>query len=540
MHSSILIGLWVSISFIIYRIVASIITSHRHAANARRLGCLPAPKFNDQMPLDIFNIRTAARISKADKERRVPQYIQSRVHNACEVEGKTVSTFYANFMGSEGIFTVEPRNIQAILATQFKDFGLGELRNESFSPLLGRGIFSSDGEQWSHARALLRPQFARDQVGDLNLNEKHMQHMMRALPINSNGWTDVTDIQRLFFRLTLDSATEFLFGASVDSQLAALPGYTSSKAPGPVSEGEFAVSFDQAQSTIAAGTRLGIGYWLTYDKQFKKNCKQCHTFIDFHVERVLSGKKTNQKTASGKEKYVFLDALAEATRDPAELRFQSISILLAGRDTTASLLSYVFMLLSQHTDIYQKLRAVVTQQFGTYSKPQNLSFEKLKSCNYLQWVMSETLRLYPVVPFDTRCALRDTTLPVGGGPDGTAPVYLKKGMHMDYSVYVMHRRKDLWGEDAGEFRPERFEGRKGGWEFLPFNGGPRICMGQQFALTEAGFVIVRMAQRFDEIEGVGNSWEPVERGGCGYTRHAASLSTCPADGVKVRMKEAKH
>lgn len=363
--------------------------------------------------------------------------------------------------------------------------------------------------------------------------------MMRALPANSNGWTDVIDIQPLLFRLTLDSATEFLFGESVDSQLAALPGYTRSKAPTAVSALDFATSFDQAQNTVAAGGRLGKLYWLVYDKKFRENCNRCHTFIDQYVQRVLSGKKTDPKTASGKDKYVFLDALAEATRDPAELRFQSISILLAGRDTTASLLSYVFMILSQHADVYQKLRAAVVEQFGTYSNPKNLSFENLKSCNYLQWVMNETLRLYPVVPFDNRCALRDTTLPVGGGPDGTAPIYIKKGMQTDYSVYVMHRRKDLWGEDADEFRPERFDGRKSGWEFLPFNGGPRICLGQQFALTEAGFVIVRMVQRFEKIEGVGNTWDPVEKGGHGFVRHAVSLTACPADGVKVRMKEAK-
>jgi cytochrome P450 len=84
-------------------------------------------------------------------------------------------------------------------------------------------------------------------------------------------------------------------------------------------------------------------------------------------------------------------------------------------------------------------------------------------------------------------------------------VYVKKGMQVDYSVYVMQRRKDLWGEDADEFRPDRWDGRKSGWEYLPFNGGPRICIGQQFALTEAGYVIVRLAQRFERIEGVGNS-----------------------------------
>jgi cytochrome P450 len=364
--------------------------------------------------------------------------------------------------------------------------------------------------------------------------------MMRALPVNKDVWTDVIDLKPLFFRLTLDSATEFLFGESVDSQLAALPDHVPSKPPMAVSEQEFAVSFDQAQNTIATAVRLGDAYWLVYNKTFREHCGRCHAFIDHYVQLALSKEKGSaQKMSHGKQKYVFLDALVESTRDPIELRIQMISILLAGRDTTASLLSYVFMLFTRHPGVYAKLRTIILEEFGTYSNPKNVTFSNLKSCNYLQWILNETLRLYPVVPIDGRRALKDTTIPVGGGPDGLSPIYVKKGQQVDYSVYVMHRRKDLWGADADKFMPERWDGRKSGWEYLPFNGGPRICIGQQFALTEAGYVITRLAQRFETIEGVGNSWEDEAKGGMGYTRHAVSLTGCPADGVKVRMKEAR-
>ena len=68
------------------------------------------------------------------------------------------------------------------------------------------------------------------------------------------------------------------------------------------------------------------------------------------------------------------------------------------------------------------------------------------------------LRLYPSVPINSRSAIKTTTLPVGGGPDGKAPVLVPAGTPVGYCVYVMHRRKDLYGEDAEEFRPERWEG----------------------------------------------------------------------------------
>jgi hypothetical protein len=284
-------------------------------------------------------------------------------------------------------------------------------------------------------------------------------------------------MQPLFLRLTTDTSTEFLFGESVDFQLYDLPGYISNRAPMAVNEKDFVSSFEKSQATIARATRMGDLGWLTLGKTFKEHCDCCHKFCEHYVQIALSKKGSLDFPSTGKQKYVFLDALAASTRDPVELRSHVISILLAGRDTTASLLSFAFILLAQHPDVFQKLRAIVLDTFGTYSSPRNLTFANLKSCNYLQYILNETLRLYPVVPLNARRALKDTTLPTGGGPEGTSPIYVRKGTQIEYSVYTMHRRKDLWGKDADEFRPDRWDGRKVGWEYLPFNGGPRLCIG---------------------------------------------------------------
>lgn len=96
----------------------------------------------------------------------------------------------------------------------------------------------------------------------------------------------------------------------------------------------------------------------------------------------------------------------------------------------------------------------------------------------------KVLRLYPSVPINSRAAINMTTLPVGGGPDGKSPVLVRPGEAVGYCPYVMHRRKDLYGEDADEFRPERWEGdslKNIGWGYVPFNGGPRICLGRMFS-----------------------------------------------------------
>lgn len=122
---------------------------------------------------------------------------------------------------------------------------------------------------------------------------------------------------------------------------------------------------------------------------------------------------------------------------------------------------------------------------------------------YLRAILNESLRLYPVVPANSREALNDTVLPVGGGPDGKSPIFVPKGRLVGWSLYAMHRRTDLFGEDAEKFEPDRWIGEKGlrpSWEYLPFNGGPRICIGQQFALTEASYTTVRLMQEFKTLE----------------------------------------
>lgn len=106
----------------------------------------------------------------------------------------------------------------------------------------------------------------------------------------------------------------------------------------------------------------------------------------------------------------------------------------------------------------------------------------LKKMQYLNIVIKEVLRLYPSVPINNREALKMTTLPTGGGEDGKSPVLVRPGEGVGYSVYCLHRRKDLYGDDAEEFRPERWEGpglKNIGYGYLPFNGGPRVCLGRK-------------------------------------------------------------
>lgn len=298
---------------------------------------------------------------------------------------------------------------------------------------------------------------------------------------------------------------------NIQAILAALPGHTSNDAlPADCDERVFAYAFDKAQWYLSRAGRLGKRYWLGHTPGFKKQCDAVHAFVDHFVQMALqqpTDADADDKQHPQEERYVFLRALASHTSDPAELRSQLLNILLAGRDTTASLLSWLLLLLARHPHTYTTLRAAVLAAFGP--SPATITYAGLKACAPLQHALAETLRLCPVVPLNSR-----------------------RAAEVEYSVHAMQRRADLWGPDADAFRPERWEGRKGvaGWEYLPFNGGPRICIGQQFALTEAGYVVARLLQRFDRAEACG---------GDGPLKHGLTLTDCPAEGVRVRLREAR-
>ncbi|KAF2099785.1 cytochrome P450 [Rhizodiscina lignyota] len=442
----------------------------------------------------------------------------------------------SGIFGRKGLSTSEPKNLQAVLATKFKDFEQGELRHKQFGALLGVNVFNSDGPFWEHSRAMIRPQFSRDQINDLDDTEHSTQLFVQAIPIGADGWGEL-DIGPLFYRFTLDTATAFLFGSSVDSLKAALPGvdvkqlrneaerFAQERSKADVN---FSEAVSLAQTFLANRIRLQGLYWLADTPAFRRSVAYIRNFTGYYVQMALNATGGDaEKGYNTSKKYNLMTALASECRDEVELRDQILALLFAGRDTTSALLSWVFLEIAQRPDVQQKLRQAVQDDFG--NDAQKLNFATLKSCKYLQHVLNETLRYWPTVPVNNRTAVRDTVLPVGGGPNRDQPVAVRKGQLVNMMMYAMHRRKDIWGEDALEFKPERWESRKLDWAFVPFSGGPRICLGQQFALTEAAYLTVRILQTFDKIEWAGPAGKP---------RKGLGLTLFPRDGVRVRVRKA--
>ena len=221
------------------------------------------------------------------------------------------------------------------------------------------------------------------------------------------------------------------------------------------------------------------------------------------IERALLLSPEELEKTKSDSGYTFLHALAGFTRDPQVIRDQLAAVLLAGRDTTAGTLSWTILELSRHPEVVSKLREEILSTVGQSRPP---TYSDLKSMKYLQHVMSEILRLYPSVPFNMRHSLVDTSIPRGGGKDGSSPVGFPAGTCFVYSALTMQRRPDLYPDIPGVagpevFSPERWEKwQPPPWMYIPFNGGPRICIGQQFALTEMAYTLTRIFQTFDRVE----------------------------------------
>ncbi|KAK6854201.1 cytochrome P450 alkane hydroxylase [Apiospora arundinis] len=495
----------------------------RRKAFAASYGCKPVPQ--------LGRLRNCILTSKAWKDRKLLNLLHwkyTAIGNTHESSTVGLGTI---------IFTVDPENLKTILATDFQKWDLGPRRRKLLSPLVGVGIFTSDGQAWEHSRSLIRPSFTKIRMSDSSMFESHFQNLLSVLPRKNpvSGLVDV-DLHPLIFRMTLDSASEVLLGRSFETQI---------QPPSSPTQG-FMEAFDYAQlkthsrylSDRGFMKPLGMLMSLVFPKiwkNFDDSCSTVHRIVDDIVadhlvsieQKALYGSRDEKEAdETANKKYVFLEELVKETRNPIELRDEVLNMLVAGRDTTASLLTTSLFMLARHPEIWNRVRTEVIDAVGYDEIPE---YDTLRNLKQLRNLFNECLRLWPPVPLNSREANVDTVLPRGGGTDGRSPIFVKAGQSVNYHVYSMHRLPSIFGEDAHVFRPDRWDDPKlrPGWGYIPFNGGPRICPGQQFALTEAAYVLARFMQHVESIERRDVEYEWAER---------VALVTKGRNGVKVALK----
>ncbi|KAJ6461237.1 cytochrome P450 [Mycena vitilis] len=432
-----------------------------------------------------------------------------------QIASELGNIFRVRVLFKDRFFTCEPEHLKIILATEFNSFEKGEVTRVIFGPFLGLGIFSADGELWKFHRAMTRPFFKRDRISDFELFDRHSCDAVLAIKTRLREGHPF-DFQDMISRFAMDTSGEFLFGHNAHTLDAGLPypAYVSVPAVSTANanaSNTFSDALNLAQRVSMQRGKFGGAWPLTefWHNQLNAPVAIVRGFLDPILDNVLDSQRTAvaEKVVPGtlvdrevQEGETLAEHLLNYTQDRTVLRDEILNISVAGRDTTACLLTFVTYMLAEHPAQLAKLRAEILDTVGPTRAPTPEDFKEMK---YLRAVLNETLRLYPPVPIN----MRSTTSPVlFPSTTGGKPFYLPAGSFTGFSVMMMHRRKDLWGPDATEWDPERFIDERlhkhltpNPFIFLPFNAGPRICIGQQFAYHEASFFLVRLLQSFSEI-----------------------------------------
>lgn len=279
------------------------------------------------------------------------------------------NTFSFWILGSPVIATCEPENAQTILSSAQGEFESGRRRREALEPIIGKGVFAVDGSDWRHARGLIRPALAKKHIQDFAMMERHFEALLKA--ISSVG--PQVDLQNLFFKLTMDTATEMLTGTSIDSLLA-----------NDTDVNEFMCHWENATSYIKFLTFTGpLGRWIPIPRVMKAK-KYLLNYLNSLISQRQKHNEKGGRQESEDRGYVFLDALSEQVQDTKFIRDQTLSALAGGRDTTASLLSNLFFVLAHRTDVWLKLRNEASSLLNSKT-----AAEAVDNAKYARWCLNE-------------------------------------------------------------------------------------------------------------------------------------------------------
>ncbi|KAH7692448.1 Abieta-7,13-dien-18-ol hydroxylase protein [Dioscorea alata] len=385
------------------------------------------------------------------------------------------------------IYTTDPTNIEYILRNNFKNYGKGDYNYENLKELFGDGIFAVDGEKWLHQRKLASYEFTKKKLREFsNIVFQKNASKLAAIVYQGAYSNESMDIQELFMRATMDSIFEIGFGLELNS----LEGQ---------SEGsQFTKAFDNSSEFTML--RYFNPFWkikrflnIGSEAKLKENIKVVDDFVYRLIHTKMKQMSDYQQKFSMKKEDILSRFLKERNKDPDNLtdkylRDIMLNFLIAGKDTTAGTLSWFIYMLCKHPLVQERVYQDITDATEAGEKAnftefsQSITDEVLNKMHYLHAALSETLRLYPAVPLDSKVCFSDDIL-----PDGFS---VNKGDIIFYQPYAMGRMKYLWGDDAEVFRPERWLDCHGVFQhespfkFTAFQGGPRICLGKDFAYRQ--------------------------------------------------------
>lgn len=384
------------------------------------------------------------------------------------------------FSGMKILVTSDPYNIQHIFTSNFQNYPKGEEFLEIFD-ILGDGIFNADADMWRSQRVKAQQliSHSRFRAYVAHLSREKVEKAVLPFLAHAAKQGHTIDLQDVCLRLTFDTTTKLVFGVDPKCLSIGLPTVP------------FARAMDDAMSTLFYRHAMPFFVWKLLRKLnvwTERKLENAWRVMDHFVEATIA--KRRAEKLEGKEAGDLPDLLSsyiddeDADKVNKFLRDTTVNLMLAGRDTTGSGLSWFFWLLTQNPHIEQKVLDELNSIPHSVTDDGMVIFnhEDLTRLVYLHAALSEALRLFPPVPFEHKGVVKADTLPSG--------FVATPGLQVLISTYSMARMEGVWGKDCSEFKPERWISDNGklkyepSYKFLSFNTGPRTCLGKDIAFTQ--------------------------------------------------------
>ncbi len=401
----------------------------------------------------------------------------------------------------KGYLVSHPDGVRYVLQDNHPNYDKRNYDYEMLRPFVGDGLITSNGDPWLRERRLIQPTFHQDHLAKFAtaMNPAIQSRLETWRPLAERG--RVVDVAREMNELALEIVSKTLFGAEL----------------GPRKD-RILDAFQVLNHEVARRFKslLVLPLWLPLPRNLK--ARRAKDQLDQVLMDFLA--EFEGRNPAGSLLGRLLEAHGGITEGEAQnqmVRDEMVTLILAGHETTGSLLSWTWYLLAQHPEAASQVREEA-RRILSGREPQAADLEDLV---FLEAVLKEALRLYPPVWIISRRAK---------GDDQILGYRIPAGSVVALSPYVVHRDPTRW-DDPDRFNPKRFlsggETERKPFAYFPFGGGPRLCIGGGFSMMEAKMVVASVVQNF-QLELTGESAVQPE----------ALITLRPRNGLKMRLRSA--
>ncbi len=366
---------------------------------------------------------------------------------------------------------MHPDYARQILQDNHSNYGRKVLDYQVLGWIVERGILLSDGELWLRQRRLMQPAFHRRRINAMAAMMAEVAADMADLLAPAAAARCTIEVSRAMAAITMRIASRALFSLDVGAEVETV-------------RSSFKALDAALIKRFRAGLMLPPVLPTAGDRYLRAQRRALNRVVDGIISTRRSG--TEQQDDLLQMLLEARDAETGEGMNDDQLRAEVKTLLLAGHETTANALCWIWYLLAQHPDVEAQLHAELDAVLGG-RLPEATDLPQLV---YTRMVIDEAMRVYPPAWLVGRHAIND---------DQLGPYRIKAGAGVLVNIYVIHHHPEFWDEperfDPERFRPGKAEGRHR-YAYMPFGGGPHLCIGNSFAQMELTMVLATLAQRY--------------------------------------------